>query len=144
MKKRSSGLVVIVLYKAITAVLLVIISIFLLLATKKQPQLLQLEDSLTLAGKRSMIFWVIEKILNFNPKTLQVSGIVAGVYAAVSVIEAAGLWQQKNWARWLTVGLVAIGVLPEILELIKGFSLLKLMVLIANLGVLIYLLREKK
>lgn len=72
LKKRSSGLVVIVLYKAITAALLVVISISLLLATKKQPQLLQFEDSLTLAGKRGMIVWVIEKLLNFNPKTLQV------------------------------------------------------------------------
>lgn len=142
MKKRSSGLVVIVIYKAITAALLVAVSISLLLATKKQPQLVHFEDALTLAGKRGIIVWVLEKILNFSPKTLQLSGILAGAYAGVSLIEAAGLWYQKSWARWLTLGLVAIGILPEIFELIKGFSVLKLIVLIANIGVFIYLLRD--
>lgn len=67
MKKRSTGLVIIVLYKAITAALLIIISISLLMAVRKQPQLLQLQDALTLAGKRGFITWVLEKILNLNP-----------------------------------------------------------------------------
>ena len=142
MRKRSSGLVVIVLYKAITAALLFITSISLLLALKKQPQLIQLDDALTLAGKRGFIIWILEKILNFNPKTLQVSGIVAGVYAGVTTIEAVGLWYQKAWARWLVLGLVSISILPEIFELTKGFSILKLIIFLANLGILVYLLRE--
>lgn len=142
MPKRSPGLTIIVIYKAMTAVFLLAISFSLLLAIKKQPYLLQLEDSLTLAGKRSFIAWLLEKILNFNPKTLQVSGILAGVYAGVCIIEAVGLWYQRAWARWLVLGLVAIGILPEIFELIKGFSLLKVLVFLANLGVFIYLLRD--
>lgn len=142
MKKRSTGLVIIVLYKALTAALLIIISISLLMAVRKQPQLLQLQDALTLAGKRGFITWALEKFLNLSPRTLQFSGIAAGVYSAVTTVEAVGLWYQKKWASWLVLGLVSIGILPEVFELIKGFSLLKFLVFLANVSVFIYLLRE--
>ncbi|HEY9613189.1 DUF2127 domain-containing protein [Allocoleopsis sp.] len=142
MAKRSPGLIAIVVYKAITAIFLVIISFSLLLAIKKQTQLLQLEDSLTLSGKLGFIAWVLEKILNFNPRTLELSGIAAGVYAAVTTVEALGLWYQKKWASWLVLGLVSISILPEIFELSKGFSILKFLIFLANVGIFIYLLRE--
>lgn len=142
MIKRSPGLIAIVVYKGITAIFLVAISFSLLLALKKQPQLLQLEDALTLAGKLGFIAWVLEKILNFNPRTLQLSGIAAGVYAAVTAVEALGLWYQKKWANWLVLGLVSISILPEIFELSKGFSILKFLVFLANVSIFIYLLRE--
>ena len=142
MIKRSPGLIAIVVYKGITAIFLVAISFSLLLALKKQPQLLQLEDALTLAGKLGFIAWVLEKILNFNPRTLQLSGIAAGVYAAVTTVEALGLWYRKKWANWLVLGLVSISILPEIFELSKGFSILKFFVFLANVGIFIYLLRE--
>lgn len=142
MKQRSTGLVIIVLYKAITAVLLIIISISLIMAVRKQPELLQLNDALTLEGKRGFIAWVLEKILNLKPRTLRLSGIAAGVYAAVTTVEAVGLWYQKKWASWLVLGLVSISILPEVLELIKGFSLLKFLVFLANVGIFVYLLQE--
>jgi uncharacterized membrane protein (DUF2068 family) len=140
--KRSPGLIAIVVYKGITAIFLVAIFFSLLLALKKQPQLLQLEDALTLAGKLGFIAWVLEKILNFNPRTLQLSGIAAGVYAAVTTVEALGLWYRKKWANWLVLGLVSISILPEIFELSKGFSILKFLIFLGNVGIFIYLLRE--
>jgi uncharacterized membrane protein (DUF2068 family) len=82
------------------------------------------------------------KNLELNPRTLEFSGIAAFIYAGVTTIEAVGLWYQKIWASWLVVGLVAISILPEILELIKGFSILKLIVFLVNLGIFAYLLRE--
>jgi uncharacterized membrane protein (DUF2068 family) len=142
MRNRSSGLTAIVIYKAITAALLLITSISLFLAFKKQPELVQLDDALTLAGNRGFTVWVLEKILNFNPRTLEFSGIAAFIYAGVTTIEAVGLWYQKVWASWLVLGLVSISILPEILELIKGFSILKLIVFLVNLGIFAYLLRE--
>jgi uncharacterized membrane protein (DUF2068 family) len=142
MKKRSTGLLIIVVYKAITAALIVVISISLLMAVKKQPELFQLYDDLTLEGKNGFIAWVLEKILNLNPKTLRLSGIAAGAYAAVTTIEAVGLWYQKKWANWLVLGLVSLSILPEVLELMKGFSALKFMVFLANVGIFIYLLQE--
>ena len=140
--KRSTGLVIIVVYKAITATLLLIISISLMMAVRKQPELLEFDDVLTLEGKHGLITWVLEKILNLNPRTLRLSGIAAGAYAAVTTVEAVGLWYQKKWASWLVLGLVSISILPEVLELIKGFSILKLIVFVANVAIFIYLLKE--
>ena len=142
MKKRSAGLIAIVVYKAITALLIVLISISLLMAVKKQPELSQFYDEVTSEGKSGLITWVLEKILNLNPKTLKLSGIAAAAYGAVTILEAIGLWYQKRWASWLVFGLVSVSILPEIFELIKGFSLLKFLIFLANIAIFIYLLQE--
>lgn len=139
---RPPGLVAVVIYKAGTAVLLAVVSISLLLALRDQPELEKLSESLTLSGKRGLIVWTLDQILNFDPKTLQFSGIAVGAYAVMTTIEAVGLWYQKAWARWWVLGMVGISFPPEIFELIRGFSLLKIIVLLLNIAIFVYLLRN--
>lgn len=140
MSKHPPGLVAIVVYKAITAALLALTSVSFLLALENQPRLEQFSESLTLAGKWGVIVWILDKVLNFSSKTLQFGGIAAIVYAAMTTVEAVGLWYQKAWARWWVLGMVSISFLPEIFELIRGFSLLKSIVLLLNMAIFVYLL----
>lgn len=140
MSKHPPALVAVIVYKAVTAVLLSIISASLLFAVEYQPGLEQFSESLTLASKRGVIAWVLNKILNFDPKTLEFSGIATGAYAAVTTVEAIGLWYQKAWARWLVLGMVGMSVLPEIFELLQGLSLLKLVAFLVNIAIFGYLL----
>lgn len=144
MSQRPPALVAVIVYKVVTALLLVIISVSLLFAVEYQPGLEQFSESLTLAGKQGVVAWVLNKILNFDPKTLEFSGIAAGAYAAVTTVEAIGLWYQKAWARWLVLGMVGISVLPEILELFRSLSLLKLIVFLVNIAIFGYLLWNPK
>lgn len=138
--KRPPGLVAIVVYKGFVALLLSATAIVLLLALKNHQALRLVSESYVLEGKLEIIEGLLEKLININRQTLQFSGIVAGIYAVVTAIEAVGLWYEKTWAKILVIGLVGISVPPEIFELIKGVSLLKIVVFLVNITVLWYLL----
>jgi uncharacterized membrane protein (DUF2068 family) len=57
----------------------------------------------------------------------------------VTTLEAVGLWQQKTWAHLMVIGLVGLGIFPEIYELAKEATLVKLLVFVINVAVLSYL-----
>ncbi|HEY9627953.1 MAG TPA: DUF2127 domain-containing protein [Coleofasciculaceae cyanobacterium] len=141
-KKRSAGLTTIVIYKACEALLLGATSIALLLALKDHQALAAFSRSYVLEGKAVLIEQFLNRVININPRTLAFSGITAGLYAAVTAIEAVGLWYQKTWAEFLVVGLTGIGILPELFELSQGVSPLKLSVLVINILVFLYFLRR--
>lgn len=139
--KRPFGLVAIVVYKAFVALLLAITAIILLLALKNYQNLVAFSESYVLEGKLAIIELLLDKVINVKKSTLGLSGIAAGVYAVVTAIEAVGLWYQKAWAEILVIGLVSISIPPEIFELSRGITLLKLLVFLVNIAVLWYLLK---
>lgn len=117
-------------------------SIALLLTLKNYQNLEVFSENYVLEGKSIIIDWLLNKVLNLNPRTLAFSGIGAGVYAIVTTIEAVGLWYEKRWAHVLVLVLVGISIPPEIYELIRGFSPLKILILVLNLAVFGYLFRN--
>jgi uncharacterized membrane protein (DUF2068 family) len=141
-KKRSPGLVAIVFYKVFSASLLAFTSVALLLALKNYEGLDDFAEEYALQGKLEIIKYLLEKLSNLNPKTLQFSGIAAGIYAAVTAVEGIGLWYQKAWATFLVLGLVGISLPAEIFELSRSVTAVKLVLFVVNLAVFGYLLRE--
>lgn len=139
--KRPPGLIAIVIYKAFTASLLAVTSIAILLALKNYQELAKFSESYALEGKLKIIKWLLERFIKLNPRTLEFSSIVAGVYAAMTVVEAIGLWYAKAWARVLVLILVGLSMPPEIFELIQKLSLLKLTIFLLNVAVFWYLLK---
>ena len=142
MKKRPFGLVAIVCYKSFVAALLMVTSVAIFLALKNYQNLEAFSEDYVLEGKSIIIDWVLKKVINLNPRTLAFSGIGAGIYAIVTTIEAVGLWYEKRWAHVLVLGLVGISIPPEIYELIRGISPIKILVFVLNLAVFGYLLRN--
>lgn len=140
--KRPAGLLIIVIYKAFSTSILALISVALLLAVKNYQSLVAFSESYTLEGKLGIIHWFLNKVVNLNPRTLQFSGIAIGLYSAVTAIETIGLWYQKVWAKILVLVLVGISIPPEIFELFREFSLLKLTIFVLNVFVFGYLLRN--
>ncbi|BAU04582.1 DUF2127 domain-containing protein [Fischerella sp. NIES-3754] len=141
-EKRPPGLIAIVVYKGFVALLLTATSIVLLLALKKHDTLVGFSESYILEGKREVIEWLLEKIVNIKPQTLKFSGIATAIYAVVTAIEAIGLWYEKTWAKILVIGLVGISIPPEIYELIKGVTIFKFLVFMVNIAVLWYLIKH--
>lgn len=142
LEKRSLGLVAIVLYKSFAALLLMLTSIALLLTLKNYQTLEAFSENYVLEGKSMIIDWLLKKVVNLNPRTLEFSGIGTGIYAIVTAIEAVGLWYERRWAHVLVLGLVGISIPPEIYELIQGISLIKIFVFLLNLAVFGYLFRN--
>ena len=140
--QRPPGLIAIVLYKSFVASLLTVTSIALLLALKNHQALEDFSDSYLLESKIRIVEFLLNKVLSIQPKTLLFSGLAAGLYAALTAVEAVGLWYEKGWATILVLLLVGISIPPEIYELFQGMTVLKLAVFIANVAMFWYLLHH--
>ena len=144
-RKRPIGLKIIVTYKAALFLLLSLTSVVLLLALKNHSRLITFSESYLLEGKLAFIEAFVEaaigKLFSQNPNTIRYSGIVAGVYALVTAVEAIGLWYQKVWAEALVLILVGASIPLEIYELIKSITLLKSVVFVVNIAIFVYILK---
>src|SRR4051812_15889690 len=86
----------------------------------------------------------IRHLFSLNSGTLTKIGIALSVYAVIELIEAFGLWWGKRWAEYLTL-IVTASLLPlEIYELSERFSVLKVITMIINIAVVVYLLYAKR
>ena len=59
----------------------------------------------------------------------------AFAYAAMRSAEAFGLWRQRRWAVWFSVASGAVYVPIELYEISQGFSAVKFVTLLVNLGI---------
>lgn len=67
-------------------------------------------------------------------------GSVALGYSVLEGAEAYGLWRRRRWGEWLTVIATALLLIPEIWELTKSATPLKVGALLVNIAVVVYLL----
>lgn len=138
--KRPVGLLIIVGYKAVFAAVLAAASIALWFAPDNTSALTNFSESYLFEGKLAIVETLIIRLLKQNAQSLHYTSLIMGLYAVVTVVEATGLWFQKLWAEAMVMILVALGVIPEIYELSKGFTPLKLGIFVVNLAILAYLI----
>jgi uncharacterized membrane protein (DUF2068 family) len=137
--QRPLGLVAIVIYKSFFAVVLFVASIAIFLALRNYEAIAQFAETYTPETQVGFVDWALDKVLHLDPRTLQFSGLATGLYGVVTAVEAIGLWQQKTWAHLMVIGLVGLGIFPEVYELAREATLLKLLVFVINAAVLGYL-----
>jgi uncharacterized membrane protein (DUF2068 family) len=86
----------------------------------------------------------LDRLFSLRAGTLHLVGAAVSVYAVLEGIEAIGLWFQKRWAEYLTF-VATTALLPlEVYELTRTVSPLKIIALIVNIAVVVYLLRAKR
>jgi uncharacterized membrane protein (DUF2068 family) len=86
----------------------------------------------------------LSKAFSARTSTLWLVGAVVAAYAVLEGIEAIGLWLAKRWAEYLTFVATVVLLIPEIYELSHRVSVLKILTLVINLAVVIYLLFAKR
>lgn len=87
-----------------------------------------------------MISHAIQKATNISPTKFKEFGVVSFVYAALFLTEGIGLCLLKHWAEWFTV-VITSSLLPfEIYEVFHRPTLIKVLVLVLNIAVVLYLL----
>ena len=85
---------------------------------------------------------LIAKLTGLSPRKLEALSIGAFVYAALFLTEGTGLLLQKRWAEWLTV-ISGAGFIPlEFYEVFVHASGRRVVVLVINIAIVIYLVRE--
>jgi uncharacterized membrane protein (DUF2068 family) len=141
--KHPAGLRIIAVYKAVKTVGLICIAIaaFRLDHQERFEHLVQWLEHLQLTESNGLRWSLVHLLEGMGPAKLVAVGIVALVYAAIFATEGIGLWLRKYWAEWFTVVATGSLVPVEIYECIVRFSWLKLAVLVANVLIVIYLVR---
>jgi uncharacterized membrane protein (DUF2068 family) len=82
--------------------------------------------------------------LELRSSTLYIVASAATAYAVLEGLEAVGLWLQKRWAEYLTFVATIVFLPYEVWELSKSVSPLKLIALVINLAIAVYLLLAKR
>lgn len=138
-----AGLRIIAVYKAVKTVGLIIIATaaFRLDRQESFQHLVQWLEHLQLTDSNDMRWSLVHLLESMGPAKFVAVGIVALVYATIFATEGIGLWMRKHWAEWFTVIATGSLVPVELYECIERFSWLKLAVLVANVLIVIYLVR---
>jgi uncharacterized membrane protein (DUF2068 family) len=86
----------------------------------------------------------LRRLFAVSITNLYLVGAAAAMYAAMEGVEAAGLWLGRRWAEYLTFIATVVFVPYEVYELTKSMSVLKILTLVINLAIVIYLLISKR
>ena len=86
----------------------------------------------------------LDRLFSLQPSTLRLVGVVALGYAVLEGAEAVGLWLGRRWAEYLTFVATTLLLPLEIYELTRRISALKVVALVVNLAIVVYLLFAKR
>lgn len=98
-----------------------------------------LAERLGLDPKGSVLKKIIEKVSKIPANQDVIFGVAALAYSGLESAEAYGLWKRKRWGEWLTVVATSLLFIPEIWELTKSATPLKVGALLANAAIVAYL-----
>jgi uncharacterized membrane protein (DUF2068 family) len=94
--------------------------------------------------RQSGLLHDLDQLFTLQSSKLRLAGLGIGAYALLEGAEAVGLWFQKRWAEYLTF-IATTALLPlEIYELSHKISVFKIVALIVNIAIVVYLLLAKR
>jgi uncharacterized membrane protein (DUF2068 family) len=97
-------------------------------------------DQLRIDPDNEFIGALLNKLQLVHTKELkEISALGAG-YAALFLTEGTGLLFRKRWAEWLTIVATSSLMPIEVYELIKKFTAVRLLALLINAAVVLYLI----
>ena len=104
-------------------------------------------DQLRIDPDNEFIGALLSKLQLVHTKELKELSALGIAYAALFLTEGTGLLFRKRWAEWLTIVATSSLMPIEVYELVKEFTAVRLLALLVNAAVvlyLIYLVRQKE
>ena len=136
----------IIAFKALKSALLAGLGVMLLVTRHRDPTELIVRAALML--HLPVTSHLMERALAFAANLTihrrEALAITAFGYAALLGTEGIGLHYRKPWARWFTIIATASLIPLEVYECIRELHLIRVLVLIVNILVVIYLARRKE
>jgi uncharacterized membrane protein (DUF2068 family) len=137
----------IILYKALTAALLLVATVFLLGLVTDREWAQRLKDVIYLSGLRADNQFLSDLLLRFglmSKRTTTALGLVSLFYAALETTEVLGLADRRRWAEYLVL-LATVLFLPyEAIELAMHLTAGKLLIFVVNIAIAVYLVKAKR
>lgn len=100
----------------------------------------RLAQRLGLDPKENWIQRIINDVAKIHAQQDLVFGVAAIAYGILEATESYGLFKRRRWGEWLTVVATSLLFIPEIWELTKSATVLKVGAVIVNVLVVAYLL----
>lgn len=143
---RDKGILLIAIFKLFKAALLIAAAIgaFSLLHKNVADALMSLLNTLHVDHDNNYLHGLVMKMGLWDDRKLKEIGAGSFFYAAMLGTEGVGLLLKKHWAEYLTVIATALLIPLEIYELVKHASVGKVIVLIINVAVVVYLIYRLK
>jgi uncharacterized membrane protein (DUF2068 family) len=142
--KGSRGLLLIAAFKLIKGLGLLALGIGALRLLHKDvaAEIAQWLDVLRVDPHNHYIQLLLEKLGMVDDRKLKALSVGTFFYAALFLTEGVGLALRKRWAEYLTI-ISTASLLPlEVYEIVKGASAPKVLVLLANIVIVVYLVME--
>lgn len=143
MKPQKNGLLrLIALFKLCKATILVAVGLGALHLTHDAnavDALTHLAARLGLAPGGRYLDHALARFANLPPREFRELGIGSFIYAALFLTEGLGLWLTRPWAEWFTAIITGSLVPLEIFEICRHPTVAKVIVLLLNAAVVLYL-----
>ncbi len=138
------GMAAIAVFKVCKGMLLLVLGLGLLRLVHAEIATLfsLLIEALHLDADSRFLHGLVLKVDALQPHSLQVAALVSLAYATLLLVEGGGLWLEFGWAAYLTVISTSLLVPVELYELVKQVSLTKVLVLLVNAGIVVYLIGQ--
>ena len=104
----------------------------------------RLIEALHLNADSRIIHALVLKVDALQPHSVLVVALVSLGYAGMLLLEGVGLWLERSWAAYLTVISTSLLLPFELYEVIDRVSILRVGVLLLNLVIVLYLVRQLK
>jgi uncharacterized membrane protein (DUF2068 family) len=141
-QRHNRWLLLIAAYKVLQALLFAAIGVGALHLLHKDAgdMFAQLADRLRFNPESRFVNFILDKVSLLDDPLLRRIGFVALSYAALGILEGVGLYLERAWGEYLTLGITASFLPWEIFEVVRRVTWFRSGLLVANLLVFSYLL----
>ena len=142
--RHETGIWLIAIFKLVKGVLLLALGIGALSLLHKDVEEVATGwiDMLRVDPNNYYINKVLDRLLDVDDRKLEEISAGTFFYAALLLTEGTGLMLRKRWAEYFTVIATGSFIPLEVYELVKHFSLGKIVLIIINVAVVWYLIER--
>jgi uncharacterized membrane protein (DUF2068 family) len=145
-RQRANVLNLIVAFKALKATLLTLLGVLLLVSSHRDPVTIAL--SLARTVHLPVTSRLFDRLMTFAFETTPTREVglaaTAFAYAVLMGSEGIALYLRRPWARWFTIIATSSLIPVEVYEIIREVHPGRIVVLLANIAVVIYLWRRRE
>lgn len=142
--RHQTGMAAIAVFKLVKGALLLLVGLGLLELMHAEIATLfsLLLEALHVNADTRWVHALVLKVDALQPHSVLMAGLVSLGYAALLLAEGIGLWLEVSWAAYLTVASTSALVPFEIYELVERVSFARISLLVVNLAIVLYLVRQ--
>jgi uncharacterized membrane protein (DUF2068 family) len=143
-KSKASGLIAIGIFKLAKALMLVAVGVGAIhfLRRDLSESVTHWVEVLRVDPDNKYIHKLLAKIFAITPKQLKELSVGTFIYAGILGTEGVGLLLRKHWAEYFTIISTGLFIPLEIYEMVHRFTWVKVLVLLVNVAIVWYLIRQ--